>query len=54
MKCIVHYFELGMKAIKEPSKKEDKISYALLKYQTIAQANKLKQMKFQDPKQTKQ
>lgn len=54
MRCIVHYFEMGMKAIKEPSKKEDKISYALLKNQTIAQANKLKQMKFQDPRQSKQ
>lgn len=54
MKCIVHYYEMGIKAIREPSKKEDKISYALLKNQTIAQANKLKQMKFQDPKQTKQ
>ena len=54
MKCIVHYYELGLKAIKEPSKKEDKISYALLKNQTAAQLNKLGQMKFENPKQSKQ
>lgn len=54
MRCIVHYYEMGIKAIKEPSKKEDRISYALLKNQTSAQFNKLSQMKFQNPKQTRQ
>lgn len=54
MKCIVHYYELGLKAIKEPSKKEDRISYALLKNQTAAQLNKLGQMKFENPRQSKQ
>lgn len=54
MSCIVHYYELGMKAIKEPSKKEDKISYALLKNQTSAQLNKLGQMKFENPRQSTQ
>ena len=54
MRCIIHYYEMGLKAINERSKKEDKISYALLKNQTGAQFNKLKQMKFQHPRQTKQ
>lgn len=54
MKCIVHYYENGLKAIKEPSKKEDRISFALLKNQTSAQFNKLKDMKFENPKQSKQ
>lgn len=54
MRCVVHYYELGLKAIKEPSKKEDKISYALLKNQTSAQYNKLGQMKFENPRQSKQ
>lgn len=54
MKCIVHYYENGLRAIKEPSKKEDRISFALLKNQTSAQFNKLKEMKFENPKQSKQ
>lgn len=54
MRCIVHYYEMGIKAIKEPSKKEDRISYALLKNQTSAQFNKLSQMKFQNPKLPRQ
>lgn len=54
MKCIVHYYENGLRAIKEPSKKEDRISFALLKNQTSAQFNKLKDMKFENPKQSKQ
>lgn len=54
MKCIIDYYQNGLKAIKEPSKKEDRISYAFLKNQTAAQANKLKQMKFQHPRQSKQ
>lgn len=54
MRCIVHYYELGLKAIKQPSKKEDRISYALLKNQTSAQVNKLGQMKFENPRQSKQ
>ena len=54
MKCIVHYYENGLRSIKEPSKKEDSISFALLKNQTSAQFNKLKEMKFESPKQSKQ
>lgn len=54
MRCIVHYYENGLKAIKEPSKKEDRISFALLKNQTSAQFNKLKDMKFENPRQSKQ
>jgi hypothetical protein len=54
MKCIVHYYENGLRAIKEPSKKEDRIGFALLKNQTSAQFNKLKEMKFENPKQSKQ
>jgi len=54
MKCIVHYYELAKKAIFETSKKSDRINYAFLKVQTSAQMNKLKQMKFQNPKQSRQ
>lgn len=54
MRCIVHYYGNGLKAIKEPSKKEDRISFALLKNQTSAQFNKLKDMKFENPRQSKQ
>lgn len=54
MRCIIHYYEMGLKAINERSKKEDKISYALMKNQTAPQMNKLKQMKFQIPTQSQQ
>lgn len=54
MKCIVYYYELAKKAIFETSKRPDRINYAFLKSQTSAQMNKLKQMKFQNPKQTRQ
>lgn len=54
MRCIIHYYEQGLKAINERSKKEDKISYALLKNQTGAQMAKLKKMKFEDPRGSKQ
>lgn len=54
MKCIVTYFELAKKAIVQTSKRADRINYAFLKSQTSAQMNKLKQMKFENPKQTRQ
>jgi V-type H+-transporting ATPase subunit A len=54
MKCIVHYFELAKKAIYETAKRPDRINYAFLKSQTSAQMNKLKQMKFEDPKGSRQ
>ena len=54
MRCIIQYYEQGLKAINERSKKEDKISYALLKNQTGAQMAKLKKMKFEDPRGSKQ
>jgi len=54
MKCIVHYYELAKKAIYETAKRPDRINYAFLKSQTSAQMNKLKQMKFEDPKGSRQ
>ena len=50
MKCIVRYYEYALKAIIETSKRADRINYAFLKSQTSTQLNKLKNMKFQDPK----
>ncbi len=53
MKCIVLYYELAKKAIFETAKRPDRINYAFLKSQTSAQMNKLKQMKFENPKQSR-
>uniref|UniRef100_A0A1J3D9W2 H(+)-transporting two-sector ATPase n=2 Tax=Noccaea caerulescens TaxID=107243 RepID=A0A1J3D9W2_NOCCA len=50
MKAIVRYYELAQRAIVETSKRPDRINFAFLKSQTGVQLNKLKQMKFQDPK----
>lgn len=50
MRCIIHYFELAQRAIVETSKRADRINFAFLKSQTATQLNKLRQMKFQDPK----
>ena len=50
MKAIVRYYELAQKAIVETSKRPDRINFAFLKSQTAPQLNKLKNMKFQDPK----
>lgn len=43
-----------LKPLNSHLKKEDRISYALLKNQTSAQINKLGQMKFENPRQSKQ
>ena len=50
MKAIVRYYELAQRAIIETAKRADRINFAFLKSQTGVQLNKLKQMKFQDPK----
>ena len=50
MKAIVRYYDLAQNAIVETSKRADRITYTFLKSQTATQLNKLKQMKFQDPK----
>ena len=50
MKAIVRYYELAQKAIIETSKRADRINFAFLKSQTAPQLNKLKNMKFQNPK----
>jgi hypothetical protein len=50
MKAIVRYYELAQRAIVETSKRPDRINFAFLKTQTSKQLNKLKEMKFQDPK----
>ena len=50
MKAIVRYYELAQRAIIETAKRPDRINYAFLKSQTGTQLNKLKQMKFQDPR----
>lgn len=50
MKAIVRYYDLAQRAIVETAKRPDRINYAFLKSQTSVQLNKLRQMKFQDPK----
>lgn len=50
MRAIVMYYELAHKAIEDTAKRADRISFALLKQQTHVQLNKLKNMKFQNPK----
>jgi len=52
MKAIVSYYELAKKVIMETAtaKRSDSINFASLKSQTSTQLNKLKQMKFQNPR----
>ena len=52
MKAIVRYYELAHKAIVQTSKKQgqDRITFANLKQSTSAQLNKLKNMKFENPR----
>jgi len=49
MKAIVRYYELAQRIIAD-SRKGDGINFAFLKSQTGAQLNRLKLMKFQDPR----
>jgi len=49
MRCIVHYYDQALKAIKESSG-EHKISWAVIYNSTKALFDELMQMKFKDPK----
>jgi len=53
MRCIIHYFKLAKKAIVETSKTPNKIMYAYLANQTKPQFDKLKKMKFENPRKSK-